>query len=270
MPPKKSGKSSETSAKEIKEKVDPAVTFATHLTTNFEGYLSKQITSIITSYIDRLVVNGYDKIKVLEIWNQVGTSYKIKLEMINKKQQITTIPGTTCEFYFTRNKENCKKEVSIKSATKKFCSRHISEETKAPKQPKVEENVAKCIHEFKSGVRMKKQCGAKVSTKSATGKYCSRHFLTNEKPKTEKKEETKEPEKVNFNEKLNAYVDTVNNWVIDKDDKKTVFAKVIDEKLTELDEDDIKKLNEQGIPCEKRNIEIEEEQEDENNEEGND
>jgi hypothetical protein len=198
--------------------------------------------------------------ELIKHWNTIAPGYVINLAASAKSPKATTVPGSVCCFYYIRSKKECDQPVSVKSVSGKYCSKHLKEEGKPVKQAKVEVSKTECCYVNTKGDNVGKKCTSNVSTKSTTGKYCSKHAKTAEKEKVEKpaKEkatgkkkkgdaDSKEADEVKFSPKLNkelkAYVDQASGFVINKESKK-IYARVRDNKITALNDKDVEYLNE--------------------------
>jgi hypothetical protein len=223
-------------------------TISSSLSEFLHSLSDKHLTNIFLTVASRAATKlQINKEDLIRIWNEVAPEYVINLEASVKGVEATTIPGKICSFYFVRSKKACDHEVSLKSSSGKYCSRHLKEENKPEKASKSTTPTAQCSYTNTKG-EVGKQCTANVSVKSATGKYCAKHAKSAEKdPKTKKGEGKEEVEEVTFspkyNKELKIYVDPATGYVINKDNRK-IYARMRDGKLTDLSPEDITYLTE--------------------------
>ena len=237
----------------IEKKESASINGVSDISESFSSLLSalceKHLTSIVLAFTDKISQSQVRSQKdLLDIWNTVAPEYVVNLEASAKKRtEITTIPGKICAFYYVRSKKACDCEVSMKSPSGKYCSRHLKEEGKPEKAPKETQPKVQCCYENTKGDFIGKRCESNVSPNSVTGKYCSKHAKSAEKEKTSKKKDEDAVEEVaftpKFNKELKVYVDATTGFIINKEDKQ-VYARLRDGKLTALTKDDIAYLTE--------------------------
>lgn len=229
--------------------------FSEMLISNVRNHL----ISTVVAFIDKAASSKLStKEDYVNIWNTVAPEHTINLQTtFKKKTEPTTVSGKICCFYYVRSKKACNEEVSVKSSSGKYCSRHLKEETKEPKEPVVDGLKKKCEYTNSKGENQGKICESNVSAKSTTGKYCSKHAKIAEKPeastkkigkKSSKDEATSDINnfKPRLNQKLKVYVDTATGFVIQKENKK-IYARVRDGDLTSLTDDDITLIKKQNF-----------------------
>jgi hypothetical protein len=214
--------------------------------------LSASIIAACETHLTTLVIRLSEELsknnkctqnEVINIWNDIAPDYSIILNKSIKK----TIPGKICCFEYVRSKKMCDKEVSIESKTGNYCTRHLKSKLENPKK-KAEENteINHCEYEFIRGTNAGSICNGKVSEKSKTRKYCSKHLKQEEKKvddeKTNEKEDTKLKLIPKLNTKLKLYIDKPTGFIFDRNNKK-VYAKLVDNNPTALSDEDVELLD---------------------------
>lgn len=236
-------------------------------TSVIKSLCERHMTSIVVGFIEKLSQKGHDKEELLSVWNSVAPEYVIELEASTKKKQPTIVSGKICCFHFVRSNKDCDREVSVKSTTGKYCSRHLKEESKTPEDspsPSAGSPKSKCEYEFKHGSKEGERCTSNVSDKSSTGKFCSKHAKTQEREKSPKKEKSKSKSKSNskaekkeeehnapvfaprLNKFLHIYVDSESGFIFEKSADKKIYGKLVDGIITPLsnaDKDHLTKMN---------------------------
>lgn len=234
-------------------------------TSVIKSLCERHMTSIVVGFIEKLSQKGYNKDELLSVWNSVAPEYVIELEASTKKKQPTIVSGKICCFHFVRSNKDCDREVSVKSTTGKYCSRHLKEESKTPEDsPSLSPSSlkSKCEYEFKHGNKEGERCTSNVSDKSSTGKFCSKHAKTQEREKSPKKEKSKAKSKSKAEKKeeehnapiftprlnkfLRIYVDSESGFIFEKSADKKIYGKLVDGIITPLsnaDKDHLAKMN---------------------------
>jgi hypothetical protein len=226
----------------------------TELSGSFAAFLraacDKSLTSTILAYTQALAeVTSKSQQEMIDVWNKLVPDFMIKLESQGKTQTATTIPGKICAYYFPKAKKACTCEVSVRSKSGQWCSKHLAQEDKKvddSKESKSDSPKVECEYVPSKGNNPGVKCTNVVCAKS--NRFCSRHVKSGEKAeKTEsKKKEAKEDTGMHieprFNRELNVYVDAKMNFVLHRT-KKDIYAKLVDGKIVALSAEDMELLD---------------------------
>lgn len=221
----------------------------TELSESFGTFLKAvcdtNLTSTLLAYTQTLAERtSIPQQKMIDVWNEIVPDYVIKLGQQAKSTTPTTISGKICSYYFPKAKKACDCEVSVRSKTGRWCSKHLNQEEKKADDSKT--NVpasprAECEYTPTKGKNPNVKCTNPVCAKSK--RFCSRHVKSGEKAeKTESKRKESKDENVmtiqpKYNKKFNVYVDVETNFVLDRESK-DIYAKLKDGKIIALTTED--------------------------------
>jgi hypothetical protein len=225
----------------------------TELSESFAAFLKavcdKSLTSTILAYTHALAeVTSKPQQQMIDVWNKLVPDFMIKLESQTKTTAATTIAGKICAYYFPKAKKPCTCEVSVKSKSGQWCSKHLAQEDKKAddsKENKSDGPKTECEYTPSKGNNPGVKCTNAVCSKST--RFCSKHVKSGEKAeKTEsKKKEAKEDSGMHieprFNKELDVYVDAKTNFVLHRKSK-DIYAKLVDGKIVALSSEDIELL----------------------------
>ena len=139
----------------------------------------------------------------VDIWNTVAKEFIFKKSSKKgKSEEVVVEENCQCHHVYGKGDmkdKKCQERISEKSETKKFCVRHYKGGDKVSSKVSDDgkENHEKgCCHIRTKGENEGQECGVKVSSKSESGKFCSKHASLNEKEKkSSEKKEKKSSEK---------------------------------------------------------------------------
>jgi hypothetical protein len=211
----------------------------------------KNLTGTLLAYTQALSERtSVPQQKMIDVWNEIVPDYLIKLGQAPKVSSPTVVSGKICAYFFPKAKKGCTCEVSVRSKSGLWCSKHLKQDEKKNDETKTSSPTApvvECEYVPTKGNNPNVKCTNVVSSKSKSGKFCSRHMKTGEK--TEKlvtKKESKDGGVIRLNPRYNkefdVYVDSETNLVLDRDSK-DIYAKLKDGKLIALDVADIELLD---------------------------
>src|SRR6185437_6918376 len=137
----------------------------------------------ITNYMDELSQKyKIPKEELVATWNK-GASFKVDKDKVKSSRsgEKKTFEGTSCKAYLISGAKKgsiCGQLCSVKSPSRMYCARHLKQEGKPPQEIKADPVITTtCSATVGKGDRKGQVCGIKVSAKSKTGKYCSRHCM---------------------------------------------------------------------------------------------
>lgn len=212
----------------------------------FQEQLTKHVTQLVYTFTANLAAKlECPQKQLIDIWNDSSPGYSMDTENLQPTNKETP---AICQYYFSRAKKACDCQVSAKSETGKYCSKHLKEETKQPKSP-TSATKEQCQHVTKAGPNPGKRCIGSVASKSETGKYCSKHYKTMEKEpgESKSKDSTSEEATLTFcprkNKELGVYIDEKSGYIFNDDQYKRIFAKLVKGKIVALSAKDMKFLD---------------------------
>ena len=170
---------------------------------SFSATINKTINAVIVSTVKNYVnefasrivkeVNSKDGKKkewkvedFVSLWNGVAKEFVVKKG--GKKEKSEPVdPDCQCVHVFgkgDKKDERCAEKISDKSTTKMYCVRHYKQQEKDKKPKKDgEECSGECCYILTKGENEGDECGVKVSAKSKSGKFCSKHIGEEKKAK---------------------------------------------------------------------------------------
>ncbi len=183
----------------------------------FQQTLKTAFKQLANDLSDQMKEDGEvpDLAGIVNIWNKIMKDDKMKIDEKKEKKEVAKEKkekkevtkekkDAKCEYKFIKGEkigECCGSNVSDKSETGKYCSKHYKDENKETKNKKETKDKdskknTKCKHVMTTGKRIMETCDEKVSDKSTTGKFCSKHLKDDKDTKKIEEEEEEEEEEI--------------------------------------------------------------------------
>jgi hypothetical protein len=214
-----------------------------------KGYIS-EFADILTQKINKK--EELDTKSISEIWNNIVKDTDFKPGRKNKKDKEIDLSHPCCEHMISkgdRKDQQCGEQVSKKSSTQSYCSKHY-------KQNEKDKSTDICSYTLKKGDKKDEKCGKNCVKDS---EFCSKH-KSNIKKKEDKKKNKKGSKNKKDNKKKNetktsenVSAKVINSGKLkgmcyfEKDDEKYVFEKTSKIVKGTLDGDELKPLTKDQI-----------------------
>ena len=150
---------------------------------------------------------------IVALWNEIAKDFVLKKG--GKEKSAPEDASQQCMHVFGKGDKRdtqCTDKISEKSETKKYCVRHYKQQEKDKSKNDGEKVEGECCYILTKGDNEGKECHAKVSSKSESGKYCSKHAGEDKKTKKVDKSEC---------------IKYITNQLKENDDVQSTFEKVL-------------------------------------------
>jgi hypothetical protein len=116
--------------------------------------------------------------KIIEIWNGIAKDLVVKKGGKKSDKEVDPDAPQCCHKFGKgeKNGEQCQEKVSDKSSTGKYCVKHYKQDEKEKKHKEDKTCLGKCSYTLTKGDNAGDECGLNVTSKSKSGKYCSKHI----------------------------------------------------------------------------------------------